>query len=356
MKKLLLGSTALVAAGMIAGPAFAAEKIKIGVGGYMEQWVGFASNKDVTGGSSSNGRDYAKFDEQSDTEIHFNGSTTLENGIKVSVKVELEGERSATGMDDSYIKLTSDSIGDLRVGSTKHAFMTVMHRAPDVGIGITDVEDWIPITNSAGNGLDGGGGAIFLGDANKVVYFTPRFGGFGLAASWAPDDATTGGDNIPNLSTPGIARGYSIAAVLDKDFGGALVKADLGHYRTTQDKRYTGGVNVIFGGITVGGSYMVRNMEPNTATTEGRTFDLGVAYKSGKFAVSVQYVDNKADGAVGNTASDTAKTILGSVSYNLGPGIDFKGSLFHANYQDEANAAASENSGFGLVGGMTVSF
>ena len=34
MKKLLLGSTALVAGGLLAAPAMAADPIKIGVGGY----------------------------------------------------------------------------------------------------------------------------------------------------------------------------------------------------------------------------------------------------------------------------------------------------------------------------------
>ena len=42
MKKVLLGTTAIVAAGMIASApsAIAAEKLKLGVGGYMEQWFG----------------------------------------------------------------------------------------------------------------------------------------------------------------------------------------------------------------------------------------------------------------------------------------------------------------------------
>ena len=42
MKKVLLGSTAIVAAGMIASApsAFAAEKMKLSVGGYMEQCIG----------------------------------------------------------------------------------------------------------------------------------------------------------------------------------------------------------------------------------------------------------------------------------------------------------------------------
>ena len=36
MKKLLLGSTALVAGGLLAAPAMAADPIKIGVGGYYQ--------------------------------------------------------------------------------------------------------------------------------------------------------------------------------------------------------------------------------------------------------------------------------------------------------------------------------
>ena len=46
--KILYGSTAIVAASMIvSGPtAIAAEKMKLKVGGYMEQWVGFTSQDD----------------------------------------------------------------------------------------------------------------------------------------------------------------------------------------------------------------------------------------------------------------------------------------------------------------------
>ena len=58
MKKILLGSTAIVAAGMIvsAPSAIAAEKLKLSVGGYMEQWFGYVSADDV------DGQDYGGFD------------------------------------------------------------------------------------------------------------------------------------------------------------------------------------------------------------------------------------------------------------------------------------------------------
>ena len=81
MKKSLLATTALAALGAVAvaGPAVAAEKIKVSVGGYMEQWFGFADNKNNVAPNTDG------FDQQSDGEIHFKGSTTLDNGIKVGI-------------------------------------------------------------------------------------------------------------------------------------------------------------------------------------------------------------------------------------------------------------------------------
>ena len=85
MKKVLLGTTAIVAAGMIASsPASAAENISAKVGGYMEQWIGYA-----TVDQSGSTRDIDGFDIKSDSEIHFTGMTTLDNGIEFGVNVQL---------------------------------------------------------------------------------------------------------------------------------------------------------------------------------------------------------------------------------------------------------------------------
>ena len=67
MKKILLGSTALVAAGMIAS-APASAKMKLSVGGYMEQWVGYVSQDDV--GTA----DCSGVDVKSNSEVHFQGN------------------------------------------------------------------------------------------------------------------------------------------------------------------------------------------------------------------------------------------------------------------------------------------
>ena len=96
MKKILLGSTAIVAAGMIASvpSANAASKMKLSVGGYMEQWVGFTS------GDYGAGQDYSGFSTVSDGEIHFKGKTKLDNGITVGVNVQLEAQQGGDQIDE----------------------------------------------------------------------------------------------------------------------------------------------------------------------------------------------------------------------------------------------------------------
>ena len=99
MKRILLGTTALVAVGVIGAPVAQAQ-IELGVGGFMEQYFGYGS-------SDIEDRDH--FDQKSDSEIIFSGSTTLDNGLQFGVNVQLEGNTStrpkspSTNRNDSSI-------------------------------------------------------------------------------------------------------------------------------------------------------------------------------------------------------------------------------------------------------------
>ena len=82
MKRILLGSTALAAAGAVAAtPAVAEEGVKLGLGGYYNTffWVGDYSE------SSNDTRDMTNTGLFADGEVHFKGSTTLDNGITFGV-------------------------------------------------------------------------------------------------------------------------------------------------------------------------------------------------------------------------------------------------------------------------------
>ena len=87
MKKLLYGSTALVAAGAMAvTPAAAEEGVKLGLGGYYNTffWIG---DQDEADADPRNLGATGLFNEG---EVHFKGSTTLDNGITFGAQLELE--------------------------------------------------------------------------------------------------------------------------------------------------------------------------------------------------------------------------------------------------------------------------
>ena len=101
MKRLLLGSTALVAAGLVAGAADAAEKITLGVGGYYRAAFGVVNEDDDTGDAGDNRDSHAI---AQDAEVHFKGSTKLDNGIEVGARIELEGRSGDPDpIDERYI-------------------------------------------------------------------------------------------------------------------------------------------------------------------------------------------------------------------------------------------------------------
>src|SRR4029079_3775792 len=99
MKKLLLGSTALVAGGVMAAPAMAADPIKMGIGGYYTFYA-VAGNIDSTYAFNGSFTSYKGLTIMQEGEIHFIGQTKLDNGTSVGLTVELEGwnpNHSVTG-------------------------------------------------------------------------------------------------------------------------------------------------------------------------------------------------------------------------------------------------------------------
>ncbi|MCS5605977.1 MAG: porin, partial [Alphaproteobacteria bacterium] len=119
MKKLLYGTTALVAAGMLAGGAQAADKIKVGVGGYFFGYLVGVDQDDAAAsgangaapGNNTRGHDITR-----EGEIIFTGKTTLDNGISFGVQVQLEAETCGDQIDESFMWM-SGSFGKINLGS-----------------------------------------------------------------------------------------------------------------------------------------------------------------------------------------------------------------------------------------------
>jgi len=195
MKKLLLGSTALVVGGLMAAPAMAADPIKIGVGGYYQFYA-------IGGGMSStyalNGQSiqYKGVQFIQEGEIHFIGQTKLDNGTTVGIRVELEGW-NATGaanatavpgnrqIDEAYLFAFGDW-GRVEFGAKDQATYVMYYGTPSALLGFGFVQHnsnfgWVNGAVSSNNKAFFHTTASTIGaqfqDVNRINYYTPRFAG-----------------------------------------------------------------------------------------------------------------------------------------------------------------------------------
>ena len=374
MKKVLLGSTAIVAAGMIAAvpSADAASKMKLSVGGYMEQWVGFTSQDDGVA------QDYSGFSTVSDGEIHFKGKTKLDNGITVGVNVQLEAQQGGDQIDEQYMTV-SGGFGQIIIGDENSA-MYKMHYAPsDFGIGTNsgDVTSWNkPVSDAEGDSIAMGGhyrapfGATYIepnavNDSAKISYFTPRVSGFQLGLSYAPDGSQDN-NGLPNRDTANTDY-IMVGANFVQKMGGMSVGIS-GGYGTVTDAAAGGvepeatsfGIKLGMGGVSAGVSY-ANFSDSGEKDQEG--INAGVAYSSGPMGVSIAYFHGEKDGNNGDAATlnnQAERDVIHlSAKYAMGPGVTLAGTLGHAVYSsDDADLdnSVNESASTYVVMGLKVGF
>lgn len=224
MKKLLLGSTALVAGGLMAAPAMAADPIKIGVGGYYQFFV---SGGTLEGSYALNGtsQQFKGINFYQEGEIFFTGQTKLDNGTTVGLTVELEGWNppasasvsSATGtpsggsvsqIDEAYLFAFGDW-GRVEFGSRDPASYRMYYGTPSVAasfLGFTQhnsnatyINPVVAGTNKAALDISFFTIGGQFQDANRINYFTPRFYGLQIGVGYAPkwNGTSTRGGGAP---------------------------------------------------------------------------------------------------------------------------------------------------------------
>ena len=202
----------------VSSPVMAADKLSVGVGGYMQQWFGVANRDDdgADGGWAS----------QSDSEVHFKGSLESDMGLKFSVHVELEGDRGANAIDESFARVSGE-FGQVEFGARDHAMVRMHYGISDVGIGLTagDTQKWIP-----GAYLDTYGHAI--GNARKLNYISPRVSGLQVGVSYAPDDGAQ--DANTGAPSDNDDAGWGAALNFQQEVGDMAVTLSLGHRSAEQ--------------------------------------------------------------------------------------------------------------------------
>lgn len=338
--------------------------IELKVGGYMEQWVGYANTDSKYIGKDN----ISDVDVQQDGEIHFTGSTTLDNGLTFGVNVQLEAATEADQIDEAYL-FVRGQFGEIVLGSENGAAYAMHYGLGSMGTGLDsgDLSNWIVGTDFALHTTYNF--ARRDNDSNKIRWISPRFSGVQVGLSWAPE-ATQDEKSFPeevstsridpitgaqlNTSNNNLARnseGIAAAAInYMNQFGEFSVRASLaGQYFTdpnqqktttlpasaqvTVDEPYTvgGGLYVGFGNFEVGGSYVFENQV--SVTMASRQVGGGsVEYTDGLMGVSLGVTYGKAR-TLGR--DDTQWGVELGGKYILGPGVEARGSLYYADRDED---------------------
>jgi len=395
MKKILIASTALVAAGLLSGTASASEKINLQLGGFSKWWVVGAWNDDkYTAGAA---KDLNSVDVKGDNEVYFGGSTTLDNGIKVGIDIQLEAgghtDQASDTIDESYVYVAG-GFGKFIVGAKNNGTYLLHVNAPDAagnwGEAAVVNGGYALAKPTAVNTMLGGSTTAIAtdGDSEGITYVAPTFYGLTVGASYKANSKEDD-RGVTDLRAQTAGEIYGAGALYANTFGGVGVKASAGwatysiegpaNTSSTSSvgdsgvNEYSFGTQISYAGFTVGGSYRKQDAA-NTLDhlgVNGTAWDVGVQYASGPYAVSAAYFKSSVDNGSYSVSSSTGynnsltpgegkdKVEIYQVSgkYSLGAGVDVLASVAHAKYEDgTSTAGADNNEGWTAMTGLSLAF
>ena len=364
MKKILMSTSALVAAGLMLAPGDSLAKVKIGIGGYFSTTMGVSDNEDDFEVGVNSGTDLAErdaFNMVQDSEIYFRGNTKLDNGTRVDVVIQLETDQAnGNDIDESYLKFTG-AFGDLRIGSTAAATAVLRNTAKYTGpyrLDTPDLNNFIS-QPTAVTVVNGNTHALAGNDVEKISYISPIMNGLRFGATWIPDNAA--GNNRAIVGGNGASlQAYDIGL----QYGNKTFKADLatGEFiglESSGGKWVRGGINATFGATSIGASMMKRNNNKGTLdetanSDEGDSIDIGIQHKMGAYTVGIAYFNSTAELAAAGDDEETSMSLGASTA--IGPGVTGSVGVYSVSHSDVTNTATSNNDGWALIGQVKVAF
>jgi outer membrane protein OmpU len=410
MKKALFGTTALVAAAVATGQANAASGLKLGITGYYRGAIGASFGDSGTpppsvpgsSGGGMFGRNNVAF--RQEVRVNFTGSTTLDNGITVDVLVGLNAgggnqvtSNAGARINRAYMDI-SGKFGQVRFGDANSAYQSMCVGDPGnvtANFGLNSPNE--TFSNAGRAMLTGGGGG---GGSNhpvtympttisgagtcfgletrstKILYFSPTFGGFNFAVSFAPDHVRSAGGSGGNGGTFGVGNPVgsggkfhdflSAGVNFNHDFGGGVTlsagisgewalagkttNADGANNLSNKPSMYQAGFQVGFGGgwaVGASGQYVINYTNAgyhsvfnavgtgfSTSSDDAYMITVGGSYTMDAISIGLEGLYNRYElgnaGAMapfGGGSHATYEGVSLNAAYALGPGISLEGQV-----------------------------
>jgi predicted porin len=316
MNKLMLGAAA-VALTLAVSPAFAADDsgVKLGLGGHFKGYVNYSDEDNI------NAVDLLR-----ETEVHFGGETTLDNGLTVGAHIEASAD-GADGFDtdESYVYMAG-SWGRVNVGEEDGAAYLLQVAAPSADDNIDGLRQFI---NPAAIGGSIDYANDLAKDADKLTYLSPVFSGFQAGVSYSVEQGNAGvGGNRTSSTDSDITE----AAVRYEGMVGSVGLIAGGGYTTIGDAEtdeWNLGADLDIGAFGLGAVYTTQEI----VNDDSDTWVLGADYTTGPFKIGASYLNN--DETVG-TDTETDRYAAG-VTYSYGPGMTFRGSVGYKDFDSAVN-------------------
>lgn len=356
MKKLLL-TTALVGVAFVASPAMA--EVELGLGGHMK---GYVTWNDQDEANTAGAADARSFDILRETEVHFTGETTLDNGLTVGFHAEAEADGgNGFEVEESYAYFAGNW-GRVNFGAEDGAAYLLQVAAPSADSNIDGIRQYVNPVNYTGaagavagdvapdfvNALAGVGidyDQAQTGYNDKITYITPVFNGFQAAASYTPDvSGYAGSFGVDADDVAGVlGDAWEIAARYEGQFnavrltlgaGYTLVNLEGSAAANDDNKGWNVGAGVGFGAFNVGAAYVKDDNVGGARDTDNRTWVVGADYTNGPWVLGASYYDSDIEAPA--AADFETNRYSGGVTYTYGPGMTFRGSVHHIQHEQAA--------------------
>lgn len=345
MKKLLLASTALVGASLLAAPVMAgtpsvSDDFSVSIDGTIRFGV-LIWDQDVDNTPGDRGYHF----QTDEAEIRFRMRGTSDFGLAYGFDIELHTQTDDTSnADETWMFIDGGDVwGRIELGDQDDGgdrLFVSGQDATDAGRGIGGDQGDV-LVDGDGRNRTSAGGINITSDHTKIIYITPRFAGIQLGASFTPDEDQNGGDNPASGDggNDGPNGGdyeniYSIGVNYRNTFnnvevivGGMFQGAD--HENSAIEDLEAWGVGVIirYAGFEFGAGFADLQEKEITSANDalgedaGQWYDVGINYKTGPWTVGGGYFHFERDYASTAAVSESDVDVFQfGFDYAVAPG------------------------------------
>ena len=370
MKKILLGSTALVGASLLgAAPVAAAEAPTISFAGWTRVEVSFVDQDLSTG----NGRGYGF--EVDDNYLTWTARGTADNGMTYTANSTMEFRGStAVTVDEAKITL-GNPWGTVVMGDDDGADDVMMvggFSLMTAGFGYDG--GYTSAVNRGGVGFTGVFARLVgdTGDATKVSYFTPRMSGVQLGLSWTPDAGHNFDDGI--IAEPDNDGDVENALGLGMNYNGKVgdvgVRFGITHGRAQDDvgdsvaaredlRTWSMGGTLSYAGFSVGVGHGdngdSRCTVANTQCDQSDWWDIAGQYRFGNTTIAVGRLDNESNVA-GSAVGDDVKVYTVGMTHNFESAPGMRAWAEMVQLEVDRTGTASDNDATYMMIGTQIAF